>query len=178
MFFLYKNFIKERKNKKKMKKLYYKVSAAMLAVIMCFSILLPENIPKAKAAETYQITRGSEYTYGNYGTASHEYTINGKPVVCCEHKKDAAYGTATRETLQNADIAKVLYYGNGGFKEWNGFDSKAHAVVATAILVDAYYNDTLNSMSPNYQSITQSFRAFLATAAPAPTPYIWIYRKH
>ncbi len=161
-----------------MKKLYYKMSAVMLAVIMCFSILLPENIPKVKAAETYQITRGSEYTYGNYGTASHEYTINGKPVVCCEHKKTAAYGTATRETMENADIAKVLYYGNGGFKEWSGFDSNAHAVVATAILVDAYYNDTLNSMSPNYQSITQSFRAFLATAAPAPTPYVWIYRKH
>ena len=48
--------------------------------------------------------------------------------------------TVTQEIYNNENIAKCLYYGWGGDKQWNGFTSESMGIVVTSLALD-YFNN-------------------------------------
>lgn len=86
----------------------------------------------------------------NHGTVTYKgakcgvYTYNGSVAFCMEKNKNPVpSGTSFYEQIYgNENIRKALYYGYGGTKQWSGFESKAHAIYATSIVLSHYYSGT------------------------------------
>lgn len=78
----------------------------------------------------------------NYdGSIVGDFTINGKQAFCMEHpKKTPPTGTKfTSNIYDNNNIRKVLYYGWGGYEQWKGFESRAHGIVVTSLMLSYYF---------------------------------------
>ena len=153
----------------------------VLAVVLLCFCFLASAIPKTEAAtETPKtLTNNGTMRYYYYDAAGQQFwtesgsfTVDGSiTAICCEHNKSQPYTQTVYESvIENADLAKILYYGTIKEVRWGGFETEEHAIVVTSLLVDAVYNGT----TP--KGITKGFREWLDTQPPAPTPYIFFYR--
>lgn len=159
---------------------FRKISAVFIVLLLCFCCLSAEIPIKIAAADEVPVAlknNGTMRYYYNdavgnqFWTESGSFSVDGVTAICCEHDKSQPWSqTVYRSVIKNAELAKVLYYGTVEKAIWSGFTSKEERIVVTSLLVDAIYNGT----TP--KGITKAFRAFLETAPPAPTPYIFRYR--
>ena len=142
------------------------------------TVLLLAMIFAVGSAGIYSVAEAAEYTVKNNGSVTDgtsrvgSFSINGETVFCCDHNKSTPpTGTkATAQTMSNADIAKVLYYGYGGAGQWSGFKNKNAAIVATSLALDHYFNNGTGNGNPNYNA----FMKFLSTrdASLSGTSYV------
>lgn len=89
--------------------------AGLLSLLFLVSAFCREAVlTKAADSETVQLTVGEEIAYEGYST--NYFYINGKLAYCLEPSKATpGNGQYAAEVLaQNAELAKVLYYGYGG----------------------------------------------------------------
>lgn len=110
--------------------------AAMLAIVMCISLL--PNLP-ASAAEDKVHYYGKK-TYG--GVTVGKFSVNGETAFCMEHKKSTPpTGTKLSTSIyENKNVRKVLYYGWKGQEQWSGFKNEAQGYVCTSLALSYYYS--------------------------------------
>lgn len=115
-----------------------RMTASALLLLMVLGLIM--NALKVDAATT--ITYHGNITYGDSTVGN--FTVNGVQAFCFEHDKASPpTGTSFREEIyDNANIRKALYYGWSGPKQWAGFESSAHGIVATSLVISHYYSGT------------------------------------
>ena len=137
-----------------------KIVSFLLAMVMIVTTFSEVNL-NVRAAD------GIEYhgrvSYG--GSTVGHFTVNGQIAFCAEHNKTSPSTGASfhDEIYGNEDIKKVLYYGWGGTEQWAGFESEAHGIVATSLVLSHYYSGT------SIKNACKSFYDWLQTQSNAPT---------
>ena len=132
--------------------------ALVLTVLLICGIWFGSFSAQAASGIVY---KGS-VSYG--GSTCGVYEFNGSLAFCMEHKK-ASVPSGTNFKMQvygNNNIRKTLYYGYGGTKQWSGFKSKAHGIVATSLVLSHYYSGT------KIGSASQSFYNWLVNQPSVP----------
>lgn len=123
-----------------------KILNVMLVLIILLSAILPvlSSLSEVLAA-TYEIQYHGKVTYG-YSTVG-DFTVNGRRAFCIDHVKPTppTGAIATKELYNDTNIAKCLYYGWGGDKQWSGFTSEAMGIVYTSLALDHYNNGSTYS---------------------------------
>lgn len=116
----------------------FRMMASILLLLMVLGLLL--DALKVNAADEF-VYHG-EVTYGESTVGN--FTINGVQAFCFEHGKTSPpTGTSFHDEIyDNPDIKKALYYGWAGPKQWSGFESLAHGIVATSLVISHYYSGT------------------------------------
>lgn len=116
----------------------FRMMASILLLLMVLGLIM--NALKVDAATT--ISYHGNVTYG--ASTVGNFTVNGVQAFCFEHDKTSPpTGTSFREEIyNNPDIRKALYYGWAGPKQWSGFESPAHGIVATSLVISHYYSGT------------------------------------
>lgn len=96
--------------------------------------------PDAEIPSTIIVNGGLIYIPGTT-TSTYDFTINGKRAFCMQHPIPSAVDgqVLTPSIYENADIQKVLYYGYGGVKPYDGFTSEAAGIVMTSLALSYFY---------------------------------------
>lgn len=96
--------------------------------------------PDAEIPSTIIVNGGLIYIPGTT-TSTYDFTINGKRAFCMQHPiPSAVHGQVlTPSIYENEDIQKVLYYGYGGVKPYDGFTSEAAGIVMTSLALSYFY---------------------------------------
>ena len=103
-------------------------------------IISPAAINLAANPKANTITYLGPITYK--GVTVGQFNINGHIAFCMEHNKTSPpTGTSFAEQIYNdANIAKVLYYGYSGHGQWSGFSGDAaQGIVVTTCALSYYY---------------------------------------
>lgn len=81
-----------------------------------------------------------------------DFSVNGAQAFCIDHdKKSPSTGTSAIEELYNNDnIAKCLYYGWGGDRQWSGFTSRNMGIVYTSLALDYFNNGNRHKVAQDY----------------------------
>ena len=150
-----------------------RITAFALMLSLCLGMLCSNSAVYA-AESTASVSYHGKVTYGQSTCGS--FSVNGNTAYCCEHEKTTPpTGTeVTVTTIENAQIAKVLYYGWGGMAQWGGFRSQEEGVVVTALLIDSYYNG--GTVSAYRQSLCGDFLNFLNSQGTPPSTTVYLYR--
>lgn len=139
-----------------MKKLS-KMINLILALVILLSSILPVifNISKVFAADA-TIQYGGKVTYG--GSTVGDFSVNGTQAFCMDHDKTTP-GTGTGvniEILNDTNIAKCLYYGWGGAKQWSGFTSRSMGIVMTSLALDYFHNGKSHKVANDFINYVNS----------------------
>lgn len=129
------------------------VKRGVLFWVLCLCMLFGVAEVKAAGAVNYH----GKVVYGP--TTVGNFSVNGKQAFCIEHVKPTPpTGTNFSEQIyEDANIRKVLYYGWNGPAQWNGFESEAHGVVSTSIVLSYYYSgSSVSSESRSFYNWLQS----------------------
>lgn len=127
----------------------------ILSLVMFFSLIF-SNFKNAFAVNTSDINNyplNGEVDYKGKitydGNTVGDFIINGKQAFCMEHPVATPPSGIkfTSEVYDNNNIRKVLYYGWGGYEQWNGFKSREHGVVVTSLMLSYYFYG--DNSSPN-----------------------------
>lgn len=139
-----------------MKKLS-KMINLILALVILLSSVLPVifNISKVFAADA-TVQYGGKVTYG--GSTVGDFSVNGTQAFCMDHDKNTP-GTGTGVTidvLNDTNIAKCLYYGWGGAKQWSGFTSRNMGIVMTSLALDYFHNGNTHKVANDFINYVNS----------------------
>ena len=87
-----------------------------------------------------------------------DFTVNGKQAFCIDHdKKTPPTGTmGTEEIYDNEDLAKCLYYGWLGEKQWEGFTSREMGIVCTTLALDYFNNGKTHKVATDFINFLES----------------------
>lgn len=158
------------------KKLFLKLIAFVLTLILCTITLFSNLIVYAAESETATVTYRGKITYGQ--SSCGYFSVKNNIAFCCEHDKPTpSTGTeVTITTIQHPKISKALYYGWGGVEQWSGFKNESHGIVAMSLLIDYYYNG--GTLSSNRESICGDFMSFLDAQKNLSDSTIYLYKTN
>ena len=161
---------KEKLNKKQLRHCNWKRAVAILTLAAVFFTGI-QSFKVETNADTV-ITNLGKVSYGS-STVGH-FLIDGQTAFCIEHEKTSpSTGTSFHDEVYNDEnMRKALYYGWGGAEQWGGFESEAHGIVATSLVLSHYYSGT------SIKTACQSFYDFLQTAPAAPDNNISISKDY
>lgn len=115
------------------------------------------------------LIKHGQYSLPGASSIVGDFTIDGEQAFCIQHTNFSAPDGSPFTTSQysNPAVAKALYYGWGGPKQWSGFGgSKERGVVGTSLVLSEIYNPG-EAGDYDYIPIVAQYKAFLATQ-PAP----------
>ncbi len=161
----------EKLNKRQLRHCNWKRAVAILTMAaVFFTGICNFNFMKLHADST--ITYLGKVKYG--GSTVGHFMADGQTVFCIEHEKNSpSTGTSFHdEVYHDENMRKALYYGWGGAEQWGGFESEAHGIVATSLVLSHYYSGT------SVKSACRSFYDFLQTAPGAPDNSISISKNY
>lgn len=123
----------------------HRILVLFLIAALILGSVMPMLTSSVNAASG--ITYEGRVSWG--GTTVGKFKVDGKTAFCLEHEKDTPASGAgyKQEVYKNDNIAKVLYYGWDGPKQWSGFGSnEAKGLVITSLALDYYYSGNAHDM--------------------------------
>ena len=136
-----------------------KTGKRMAAVVIVLLIGAAAAVTAGAAEKRYEVNYRGAASDGE--SMASRFIVDGRPAFCCDDDKiTPATGTLVTKTIkEDAEVAKVLYYGYGGPEQWEGFADDDTAVVATSLALDHCFNGGDGRGNSNYLA----FMEFLST---------------
>lgn len=137
-----------------------------VAILLAIIIFILPCVKESADAGGKSIQYLGSTSYGASKVGKFKY---GNDVAfCMEHEKASTpSNTPFNEQIYNNDnIRKTLYYGWKGTKQWSGFKSESHGIVATTLTLSHYYAGT------KVKSANKSFYDWLIKQPAVPSTTI------